>query len=232
MTMYRADVELALSVGQPPLFPITSVHWEPHIAGRKLMRRIPESWQDQATQQPVLGTSDAKLLSVWADLRELTKLSNLAKQTSQKIPAAAFNEMQVSILYRLIFLEGYHRDRSETGLIWACLLAFAFTIFIRHQNHVMQRFDRVTGRLRAARRSLSDSALTMSTSLTLWMLMTLRVAVPTDQVESWEREVLYTAVPDLNIEAWPRVQSLLKEFMWIECLQEGLGMTFFIQALS
>lgn len=230
--VYRADVELALSAGQPPLFPITGVQWEPHIAGRKLMRRIPESLQDQATQRPVLGTSDAKLLSVWADLRELAKLSNLANQTSQKIPAAAFNEMQVSILYRLIFLKEYHSHRDEAGLTWACLLAFAFTIFIQHQNHVMQRFDRVVGHLRAALRTLSDSTLVISESLTLWMLMTLRVAVPTDKPESWEKEVLYAALPDLNIEAWSRVQSLLKEFMWIECLQEELGKKFLIRALS
>lgn len=230
--MYRADVELALSGGRTPLFPIASVLWEPHIAGRRLMRRIPELWQDQATPHPVLGTSDAKLLSVWADLRELAKLSNLANQTSQKIPAAAFNEMQVSILYRLIFLQDYHNHRSQAGLTWACLLAFAFTIFIQHQNHVMQRFDRVIGHLRAALRTLSDNTLVIPASLTLWMLMPLRVAVSTDQAESWEKEVLHTAVPDLNIEAWPQVQSLLKEFMWIECLQEELGKTFFTRALS
>lgn len=226
--MYRADVELALSTGQPPLLPSHHVRWESHIAGCGIIRRLPKMTRARDAQGPFFGMIlDAKLIGVWADLREVAKLSNLASQTSQKITAAAFNEMQVTVLYRLNFLKKRYGDGTYASMITACLLAFAFTIFLQHQNHAMKRFDRIINHLQSTLLALADTSLDLSPSFRLWMLMTLRIAVPTDVAEDWEKLLVDRALASLGIDSWSQAQRFLKDIMWIECLQDEKGERYF-----
>ncbi|RQM05919.1 hypothetical protein DH86_00002579, partial [Scytalidium sp. 3C] len=98
----RADLGLALRTGNRPQLFRKGIAWDCFIADRGVIHCLHE--HNKAQMDAFVDTLAPKLANCWKDLHAFSCLSNMAYQTTRKLSPDTYNEVMISVLYRLTHL--------------------------------------------------------------------------------------------------------------------------------
>ena len=200
---------------------------------------------------------DFRLLHIWADLHELNATFNLANVTGRKFGASLFQEIMVSLNYRLLHLNyAITEDDEDAGncsdqargqayfgkecqssnamnneiheSLRLGMLAFSTTIFLQMANLSM-RFDHLAGSLEAALRTLHIPTATDRNGweMRLWLLFVVGISILGDRIGGWLRENVLQVLDVLKLNTWKKVRFILKDHLWIDMIHDSMGEEMF-----
>jgi hypothetical protein len=169
---------------------------------------------------------DKRLNIVLRDLHTFSCISNLAYQTTRKVSPDLYNEIMISILYRLTHLS-FKSDPIQEA-IRIGLLAVSSTIFM--QRHFMEHpYDHLLNLYRNALFKLSEiTDLELPIPIVLWLTMLFHVVAhkepsPADGLSVW----LDKAILGANIDSWPQAREILRSIVWVDFIHDRLGQPAF-----
>ncbi|TAQ83723.1 hypothetical protein B7494_g7953 [Chlorociboria aeruginascens] len=207
----RADLAYALLFGRRPLLFKEAIPWDCFIGDRGLIKcsHYPHDANICAFVETIL---DTRLRNALRDLHAFSCISNLAYQTTRKLSPETYNEMSISILYRLTYL-CFERDPLQE-VIRVGLLAISSTIFMQRYflgkpyNHLLNLYSNALLRL------LESIDVDLPVPILLWLMMLSHVVIdkepsPTDWRSLW----LDKAILRAGINSWPQAQEILRSIV-------------------
>ena len=205
-----------------PMFFSHDISWDPFIA------------KGQNNLQDLLPNHfaglDKKLSNIWADLREFTKSANLAFQTGKKMDCVLFQEILISIQYRLLYISN-NSSHLDT-IIHVGMLAFATNVFLQMQGFAM-RFEKLSARLQHVTIGLQSFRDGSVLEFTLWLLHFARVTnVSVKNRDPWLEFEMSKALEALNLTSWESTRDTLKKYLWIDVLHDKGGKKAFEDAIT
>jgi len=215
----RADLAIALFTDKKPMFFSDSVSWEPYIA--KLQSTSPGSLPKHFPRL------DMKFHYIWEDLREFARSANLAFQTGQKIDCVLFQEILVSVQYRLLLLDV--STGSLVQAIYVGMLAFSTNIFLQMQGFAM-RFEKLFGQLRDSILKLQRLEDDSMVDLKLWLLFIASLFNVGENKNSWLQPEMRKTLESSNQTSWKIVRNTLKRYLWIDALHDNAARRSFEDA--
>ena len=209
----RADLVTAMLIDNTPMFFSEGISWEPYIAK---LRNI------SCTTVPVhLAALDPKLSNVWADLRDFSRSANLAFQTGQKMDCIQFQEILISIQYRLQLLNicAPSLDRA----VHVGMLAYSTNVFLQ-----LQGLAGLSAKLRDSILGLQDTSHLATAEFKLWLLFIARMSIVVAYEDSWIHFEMSKALQILGLSSWTAVREKLKQYLWIDKLHDkGAEVAFY-----
>jgi len=218
------DVALALCFGERPLFFRNELLWSSYIAAHSLIGAGHVVTINEELSA-FTETLDERLATIQKDLHEFSLISNLAYQTKRNIDPDMFNEMMVSILYRLLYLEFQVNSSSE--MIRIAMVAFASSIYLRRYV-ARQQNNFLANSFRDALVKMQSSEARYPPAIELWLLFmfALYAGVGSRKID-WLSSRLEQTIQLLDIRTWDDAKRVLKSVMWIDFLHDPSGRAFF-----
>jgi hypothetical protein len=220
-----ADIAVALCSSRPPLFVFAEISREPFIANKA----------DVEYARGLLGAglqgSKTDLLSIFADLRAFSASANLAAQTTQKIEPELFQEVLISVNYRLLLFEstGIGRD-GDFEVLRLAMLAFSASVFLQTACHEMI-FDIVNHKLMSIKSTVQYGNNVLPGVVSLWIHFMLALISLKTPIHDCALESFSDLVRKSNIATWPDLRTMLKRMLWINALHDRAGEQIFEQVL-
>jgi hypothetical protein len=201
----------------------SDVPWTPELARGLSAERFPEL-SDVLRWCP--HRPDRRLLHVWADLRELSRLLN----EGFKLPSQVSANLAASVPFRLLRLRMKDDDaHAQTvdlhELLRLCMLACAKVLLVGFQNTTREMTllaDGLSLVLKTWHSNLESSmdeiARAAARKLLLWGLFVTSVSVfrEGDNSGNGLSQLLVRTVSNLGLGDWTKVRALLKGFLWID----------------
>lgn len=176
----------------------------------------------------VCSTPDIRLVNIWLDLKDFTNSINMAQQTCQKLASKQFQEILISLQYRLQCLAYGHHDIQE--IIRHVMLACATTLFMKATDLPAQcrplamQLRQDLGYLEAQ----DDKNLL---KLQVWSICISRASVLSTEGElPWLNNWLRKACRMLEVSSWEEARRILKHFIWVDLIHGPIGQPFFEEA--
>ena len=228
-TIARADLSYALLSGHRPRLFKEGLPWDCFIADRGLI---------QCSHQPhdtsvcaFLETAvDKRLHNALRDLHDFSCISNLAYQTTRKLSPNIYNEIMISILYRLTYLS-FESDPMQEA-IRIGLLAVSSTIFMQRSfmehpyGHLLNLYRNALFKLR----EFTDSDFPIP--IVLWLTMLLYVAAHKEPSSvDWLSVWFDRAILRADINSWPQAREILRSIVWVSFIHDRLGQLAFEAAM-
>lgn len=210
----RVDIQLALYTWTKPLFFSDDISWQPFFMGELCMSDI--------TLELLAEVHDTRLRHVLADAREFCTIANLAHVTGRKMKPHLFQEIMVSLQYRLL-----HLDYSASGCsamdeaIRLAILCFTTTVFLQVAG-IGTRYYRLAAQFRKALLSLEIPTTQSSWHLRLWMLVAAAISTPLKSCK-WLQVALIEGLNQGQICNWTEMKLVLKNFLWIDAIHDAAG---------
>jgi hypothetical protein len=165
----------------------------------------------------------SRLRNVFKDVHALSCISNLAFQTTRKLSPELYNEMVISILYRVTLLSFESDDLQEAVRLG--LLCFCSTIFIQRQymeqshENLLNSFTRALYRLRQTPRKI------LPIPIIFWQLMLLDVAAGSERhsLSYWHGVWLAEVIALGNFDSWLQAKETLRSIAWIGFVHDRPG---------
>ncbi|KAI1611401.1 hypothetical protein EDD36DRAFT_287556 [Exophiala viscosa] len=225
----RADLGLALHLGTPPRLFQENIEWNCFIAGRGLIRCAHQHHADLTSA--FVDKLDSKLQNCWNDIHAFSCLSNLAYQTTRKLSPETYNEMVVSILYRLTQLS--FTDDPLQEIIRVALLVYCTTIFLT-RSFRQQPCDHLSELFKTALFNLCHaSTIIVPPAVMLWLLLLYHVTVyKGPSVDLWGDEWLDRAVSIAGVDTWIQAHPVLRSVMWVDFVHNSAGQKAFMAAIE
>ena len=185
----------------------------------------------QAQIHTIADALDWKLGNCWKDLHAFSCMSNLAYQTTRKLSPDTYNEMMISILYRLTnlsFEQDVLQEAIRTGL-----LTFSSTIFLT-RLYMKQPYEHLFHLFGSALFKLCQSASIMvPPPIMLWLMILYHlVAYIQPALEDWQSVWLGEAISLTGVSAWPEAHGVLKSIMWVGFVHDAPGRKVFDAAVQ
>jgi hypothetical protein len=218
----RADLCIALCFGCKPIFFQDGLSWDPYIATRGLIRRRRLVVVDQVSK--FIQTLDERVANVMKDLHEFSLIANVAYQTERKIDPSTFNEIMVSIMYRLLHLTFEIEPVNE--VIRVGMITFATTIFLQW-NISSQRYEYMVNLFRGALLKARASAIDLPPPIQLWLLFTWGLFTGTKFDGDWYTSWLCEVIELVQVRTWDEARKVLKSVVWIDFLHDPHGKRIF-----
>jgi hypothetical protein len=224
-TITRADLAYSFISGHPPLLLKGEISWDCFIADRGLIQC---SHQSHGNNLHTFAdtTLDVRLHNTWKDLHAFACITNVAYQTGRKLSPDTYNEMMISILYRLAYLS--FEDDTLQEAIRIGLLTFSATIFM--QRHYMKQSYECLSNLfyNTLFKLHSSTTIRIPVHVELWLALLTHVVEdrqpdPQDWRIIWLREVIVRA----GIDSWSGACELLRSVVWVDFIFNRLGQQAF-----
>ena len=221
LTKLRADLTIAMFTDSKPKFFRDNISWGPYILkGQKTsLESLPRHF----------AGLDMKLSNIWADLREFTKSANLAFQTGQKMDGVLFQEILISVQYRLLHLDV--STCSQNKAIHLGMLAFSTNVFVQMQGLAI-RFERLSAQLRDCVLGLQGLEDDSMLNFKLWLLLVARMSIVTGARDSWLKPELKKTLEALGLASWTSMRDRLKGYLWIGVLHDNGGKKAFADGIA
>jgi hypothetical protein len=217
-----------LSGHRPRLFK-EGIPWDCFIADRGLIQCSHQP-HDANVRDFLETTVDKRLHNALRDLHAFSCISNLAYQTTRKLSPDIYNEIMISIFYRLTYLS-FESDPMQEA-IRIGLLAVSSTIFM--QRHFMEHpYDHLLNLYRNTLFKLRESTdIDFPVPIVLWLTMLLHVVAhkepsPADWLSVW----LGKAILHADIDSWPQAREILRSIVWVDFIHDQLGKPAFEAAM-
>lgn len=209
---YRADLSLALRLGSQPYLFRNDIVWECYIADRGIIRCSHKPNEENV--HTFVRMLDVKLGNCWKDLHVFSCMSNLAYQTTRKMSPDTYNEMVISIIYRLVHLSFENDVLHET--IRLGLLVFSSTLFMV-RLYERQPYTRLCNLFRKALEEMLTSInIALPEPVLFWLIWLYHVVAVEDSVNDWRRFWLEKAIAINEVDSWQRGVTILKSIMWVD----------------
>ena len=228
--VFRADLSYALLSGQQPCLLGENLSWECFIANRNLIRCTHQP-HDAKIDAFAETTLNAKLHNTLRDLHAFSCLSNLAYQTTRKFSPETYNEIMISVFYRLTSLSFKSEPLQEA--IRSGLLSFSSTIFMQRQfmglryDHLLDLYDDALSTLR----NIAD--VDLPPPIELWLIMLANIVARKESSgDDWKRVWLDEAIFRARIVSWSQAREMLKSVAWIDFIHDPPGKRISEQAMS
>ncbi|KAH8892276.1 hypothetical protein GQ53DRAFT_686240 [Thozetella sp. PMI_491] len=212
----RVDVSAALTYGFQPLFSAEDISWKRYLV------------DDEPAETPLNAASsepDERLVNVWLDFREFTQAVNLAFQTGHRIGVRMFQEIVISVHYRLLHLAYDPNDQLEA--VRLAMLALATSIFLKIHD-IPGNYRHLAQQVRRSLQSVELSGTAPWTKLVLWIFFVARLSVlPGAEDESWLHERVLQLTHALSLHSWLEVREVLKSHLWLDIVHDKEGKKFF-----
>jgi hypothetical protein len=232
--MNRVDIHLAISTGSRPVFFNEDISWRPYFGGRSHDEKQTSQHAEVRPTLPYPGAIvDARLHHIWADTRECCDIFNLAFLTRRKLEPRLFQEIIISVQYRLLHLQYLddfsfeNRVDSQNRLheVLRCsVLAFTTTIFMKIINMEV-RYHLLGLQLKAALSALDKPVDSREWELRVWICFVASITLFRGREHEWLAVALTQSLGALELTSWLEVKAALKRHLWIDMIHdaEGLG---------
>ncbi|KEF56386.1 uncharacterized protein A1O9_07967 [Exophiala aquamarina CBS 119918] len=225
----RADIALGLHQGTSPRLFRDDINWDCFIAGRGLIRCSHKPHEAQIGG--FIDGLNQQLSNCWKDIHAFCCLSNMAYQTGGKFSPETYNEMMISIFYRLMHLS--FTDDGMQRLIRIGLLTYCSTIFLirMYQANPFSRLhDLFSTELRVNFQSTSRC---LPQSVLFWLLMIYNLVAYKDSCRTeWQTVWLDETIALDKTATWSDASTLLKSVMWVDFVHDAAGMKIFDAAVE
>lgn len=219
--LYSVDLGWSVKNGSRPMFFFGDISWA-RFFDKILLRKAPlDLSADGSPIEILIHDQDIKLQNVFADMRDFTRMANVFINSKDKFQPELFQEIMLSIQYRLLLLEYSFDTQPLSEAIRVGLLAFQATIFLQVPG-LKLKFDHLAGRLRLAIDAL-DASTPVLADLKLWLLLIGSIALVGSD-ELW----LMSEVTDLTVEDdWTHIRERMKSIMWVDVVHDTPGKAVF-----
>lgn len=178
---------------------------------------------------PELGTSDPRLLNLWAELRTFSRAANVATETGVKMPTSFFLRFVGSVPGRLTNLR---LDPFSTGeLLRLCMLAYLRNIIL-HGNSAVKQMAYLSEELKAALLAHETPASPEIERLQLWSLFVARLSVFVESDGDWLQGLLIRTISSLGLRDWSDIREVLKSFLWVDVVFDTPAKELFDKSLA
>lgn len=222
----RADLAYAMLSGRRPLLLLKEgISWDCFIAERGLIHCNHQPYG--AKVRVFLETTlDIRLRNVLRDIHAFSCISNLAYETTCKLPSDIYNEIMISILYRLTHLS-FESDPLQES-IRTGLMAFSSAIFIQ-RDFMKCPYDQLLNIYRNALLTLRNSTnIDVPVHIVLWLAMLLHlVAHKEPSPADWQSVWLEEAILQASINSWPQAREILRSVVWVSFIHDRPGKQVF-----
>lgn len=215
MSILRVDLGWSIKNGTKPDFFNGDISWDHLLHEFVLMSRpLDQPHLDQDVEN-FLGTWDYKLRNVFLDLRDFSNMVNSIILTRKKIKPEWFQEMMLSIQYRLLHLEYSLTTHPLEEAVRLGLLAFETTVFLQIPGSKM--ISKVFAEQLRAAVQMVFATQPLLLDLKLWILLIGSIMV-FDIKEPW----LVESITELTQgQSWETVRQRLKSIMWIDKVHDA-----------
>lgn len=173
----------------------------------------------------VCSTPDIRLVNIWLDLKDFANSINVAQQTCQKLASKEFQEILISLQYRLQCLAYEHHDIQE--IIRHVMLACTTTLFLKTTDLPTQCRP-LAMQLRQDLGYLESQDDKNLLKLQVWSVCISRASVLGTEGElPWLESWLRRACRMLEISTWEETRRILKSFVWMDLIHGPIGQPFF-----
>jgi hypothetical protein len=231
--LLRVDLCFALSSGSRPLFFSDGMSWEPYLAQKGQPLK-------SVSIPPLLSQLDRRLVNIWLDLQEFCTSLNLAFRKYMKLDQNLFQEMTVSVIYRLLHLDysnvdydGQDNDFSDTvhEAIRLAILGFATTIFLQISN-VDMGYTYLASKLEMALRALEKPIDPDEWQLRVWLLSVAEISVLRGQDTSWLEMSLVEGLHVLEVTSWLEAKQALQVYLWVDTMHNQAGKELYARCMA
>jgi hypothetical protein len=211
--------------GQRPLLLREGIPWDCFVADHGL-RQCSHQLHDTNIHTFAEADIDARLHNAWKDVHAFSCIINVAYQTARKLSPETYNEMMISILYRLTNLH-YENDPLHEA-IRTGLLVFSSTIFLQ-RHHMKQPYERLLNLYHNALFKLRNlKTIDLPVYIVLWLtLLSHVVADKEPPPEDWRSIWLYEAIVRAGIDSWVQACEILRSLVWVDFVHSRLGQQAF-----
>jgi len=226
----RADLAYAMLSGRRPLLLLKEgISWDCFIAERGLIHCNHQPY-DAKVRAFVETALDIRLRNALRDIHAFSCISNLAYETTCKLPPDIYNEIMISILYRLTHLS-FESDPLQES-IRTGLMAFSSAIFIQ-RDFMAHPYDHLLNIYSNALFTLRNSAdIDLPVPIVLWLAMLLHlVAHKEPSPADWQSVWLEEAILQAGINSWPQAREILRSVVWVSFIHDRLGKQVFEAAM-
>jgi len=215
--------------GQRPLLFQKGLLWDCFIANRGLIQCSHQP-HDAEVRAFAETTLDTRLYNALRDLHTFSCISNVAYQTTRKLSPETYNEMMISILYRLTHLSFESDPLQET--MRTGLLAYSSTIFMQ-RNFLNQNYNHLLSLYINALFGLRNcTELDLPLPIVFWLTMLSHVVTHEDpSLANWRSNWLDEAILRAGINSWPQACEMLRSISWIDFIHSKLGKKAFEVAM-
>ncbi|KAH7141032.1 hypothetical protein EDB81DRAFT_69629 [Dactylonectria macrodidyma] len=224
--IFRADIGVAVNKGCKPMFFTNEVPWDAYIPSRRETSTLTVSDAGTEATDPqtsvldlaqFLDSLDIRLRRIWDDLFEFSRAANIALPCKLGVDPELYQEVMVSIHYRLINLGFDMGSINET--IRLTLLAYASTLFLQWGN-VYNRYELLARRLSESLYRLQHHTTALPIQLTLWIYIVSAVSVFDDHEQALLQPTLTEVICDMRLKTWRHVNLSLKSIIWVDSLHD------------
>jgi hypothetical protein len=166
-----------------------------------------------------LDSLDTRLGIVWDDISEVVRSANIAGQVKLMLDHELYNEVMVSIHYRLLNLEFEEHSRNE--IIRLALLAFTSTLFLQWRN-TKSRLEHLATGIKRSLSLLQSTAQAIPPCITLWIYVVGHIAVLDEQEQDTFWPAANAMLNYMELRHWEDIRAHLKSVLWVNAVHDSL----------
>ncbi|KAH8170243.1 hypothetical protein LIA77_10787 [Sarocladium implicatum] len=173
---------------------------------------------------------NSRLADIWDDLAHFSHQSNVATRTDLKFTRNNFNDILLSIQYRLHHLALQDEDRVAES-VRVAMLAISSFVFLGYQIHsdTQQPLEEP---LQEAVDGLICNEADVPWKVAFWLVMTLKSLASPKSDQQLHEAYLLKAIRPFNVTCWEEAQKILRSMIWIDFIQDGKGRIAFEHAVG
>ncbi|KLO88852.1 uncharacterized protein LW93_12267 [Fusarium fujikuroi] len=213
----RVDLGWSIRNGCKPEIYDGKPAWEPLLEAFGTVACSFEIQEPSLDFMNVYYTWDWRLQNTFKDLRDFSALANKHSPSSKKLKPEAFQEIMLSIQYRLLQLDFSQDPTPIQEALRIGLLAYESTIFLQIQGTKLKS-DSFSRQFRDAIQATPVQG-EATANIKLWLLVVGSIIV-FDSSEDW----LVQSINSLTgRQSWEEVRERVKEVMWIDVIHDVSG---------
>ncbi|KAH7149049.1 hypothetical protein B0J13DRAFT_295836 [Dactylonectria estremocensis] len=219
MKLCRIDLGWSIKNGSKPDLYDGQVSWEPFLEKALSTNIRPSVRACPSGVERTIELWDYRLKNVFTDLQGFSAMANVFIPSHQKLKPELFQEIMLSIQYRLLLLEYPVDVRPLEESIRIGLISFESTLVLHTpklgvkltSDFFYHQLRRGIENIRAESQEIAD--------LKLWLLLVGSIIVFKGD-ETWLLDSINELVGD---QPWADVRSRAKRVMWIDVIHDGPG---------
>ncbi|RSL69076.1 hypothetical protein CEP53_002332 [Fusarium sp. AF-6] len=214
----RVDLGLALSTGNEALFFSEGLSWYSYLPSQTPKSQTRD--EGISSLLNLLMSLDPRLRLVWDDLKAYSQSANMAAHCGLDMDTALYQELMVSIHYRLIRLMFEPATIDET--IRLALLAFASSVFLQGGG-VWIRHEHLYRQLSKSFALTKDRKDVLPPQVFLWLYVFCVAFDGQEPSHNWLRSGLSELLQVQELKSWTEVRVLLKSVIWVDKLHDAIA---------
>jgi hypothetical protein len=173
---------------------------------------------------------DRRLANAWDDLVHFCHQSNVASYTGQRFTRRTYDNIMISIQYRL-----HHMPRPTDSLsraLHAGMLILISSLYFGWQYHKPEDQHRLAQPLSDALQSLSREAVDCPDLISFWLIMLWKSLVPHELSNHLHNVYLAETAAKLHLRSWDQAETVLRSMAWISAVHGPRGSSVFHYMLN